>query len=439
MSSELPKVLVVTINAWRDNTGINNLMELFKAWDKDRLAQVYTRAALPNTKICSNIFQISESAVMRSIFFRKTKTGKVIKTDNGFGTDDIKDSEEEEKLYKKKSKIKRTWVMKYAQEIVWKLGKWKTAELNSFVDSFNPDVLYLTIYSSIYMCVIQYYIMKRTKKPAICSFGDDNYTFKTCGLNPMSYLRRIFLRKAIRNIVNRCDKMIVVTPKMKDEYDEIFGVDSIILSKGIDYTNVLYDDKLVNKPLKMVYTGKLYVGRWKSLASIANALGEINKDSTKITLDIYSPENIEPSILKKLNRNGCVFRGGVTMEEVFVIQANADIVVFVESLDRRYKNSARLSFSTKITDYFKSGKCIFAIGSKDTAPIDYLIKNDCAVVATNYHEVEEKIQTLVNSPATVKEYGRKAFEYGKKNHNVIDINNRLRDTIIEVSKIKKTR
>jgi len=434
MSSELPKVLVVTINAWRDNTGINALIELFKVWDKDRLAQIYTRAALPNTKICSNIFQISENAVMRSIIFRKTKTGKIMKADRDFEDDDIKASEKEEKLYDKKSKIKRSWIMKYSREIVWKLGKWQTKELDSFIDNFSPDVLFFTIYSSIYMCVIQYYIIKRTKKPAVCYIWDDNYTFKACGFRPMDYLQRIFLRKAIRNVVSSCDKMFVVAPKMKEEYDRIFGVDSIVLTKGIDYSNIVYDDKPGNKPLRMVYTGKLYLGRWKSLASIANAFGEINKDSTKITLDIYSKENIQPSVLKKLNRNGSTFRGGVTMDEVLAIQATADIVVFVESVDWRYKNFARLSFSTKLTDYFKSGKCIFAIGGKDTAPIDYLIKNDCAAVATSYREIKKQIQTLVNNPETIKEYGRRSFECGRKNHNAADIEKKLRNTISEVYK-----
>ena len=44
------------------------------------------------------------------------------------------------------------------------------------------------------------------------------------------------------------------------------------------------------------------------------------------------------------------------------IQENADVVVFVESLEKEHRLVARLSFSTKLTDYFASGKCIFALG-----------------------------------------------------------------------------
>lgn len=83
MTNPLPKVLVASTNAWRDNTGISTLIELFKVWDPDRLAQVYTRSALPKTAVCRRFFQISESAVVRSLLRRSTVTGNRWKTRPG--------------------------------------------------------------------------------------------------------------------------------------------------------------------------------------------------------------------------------------------------------------------------------------------------------------------------------------------------------------------
>ena len=59
MENKLPKVLVVSTNAWRDNTGINTLIEFFKCWDADKVAQIYTKSALPDTSVCNKFFQIS--------------------------------------------------------------------------------------------------------------------------------------------------------------------------------------------------------------------------------------------------------------------------------------------------------------------------------------------------------------------------------------------
>ena len=73
-----PKVLVVGINPWKDNTGINTLINFFSEWDKNSLAHIYTRAGLPNIVICDKFFRISEPKVLRSVFKRKMKTGEVV-------------------------------------------------------------------------------------------------------------------------------------------------------------------------------------------------------------------------------------------------------------------------------------------------------------------------------------------------------------------------
>ena len=106
----------------------------------------------------------------------------------------------------------------------------------------------------------------------------------------------------------------------------------------------------------MVYTGNLFIGRAASLVEISKALKEINKDGEKITLDIYSPTVMDDKTMKYLNSNGCHFNGSVPKSEVDAIQQLADMVVFVESLEKEHRFDARLSFSTKLTDYFKNAK-----------------------------------------------------------------------------------
>ena len=62
----LPKVLVVSTNAWRDNTGINTLIEFFKCWNTDSIAQIYTKSIFPKTTVCNKFFSISEHPPMES-------------------------------------------------------------------------------------------------------------------------------------------------------------------------------------------------------------------------------------------------------------------------------------------------------------------------------------------------------------------------------------
>lgn len=426
----LPKILVVSINAWRDNTGINTLIDFFKDWDKDKLAQIYTRSILPRTYMCDNFFQISENAVIKSIFVRNTKTGKVVYNQQVETQQNKEAIEIEQKRYS--NKRKRTSFMSLCREFVWNIGKWKTKELNKFIDDFDPEVLFFPIYPTVYMGKIQRYILKRAKKPIVAYLADDNYTYRAVKKSFFSLWHRFLLRKQVKYLIKQSSQVLVIAPKQKEEYDRIFGVNSKVLTKGIDFTQYPLYQKPLNVPIKMVYTGKLIIGRWKSLAAIADALGEINKTETKIELDIYTTDELTKKQERALNKNGCQVKGALTLEQVQGVQARADILVFVESLERKYKNAARLSFSTKITDYLKSGKCIFAIGDKEIAPIDYFQRYDSAVTATSYKEIAGKLQTLVNNPALILEYGEKAYNCGKEHHDKDKMRKVLLETIESV-------
>ena len=63
------------------------------------------------------------------------------------------------------------------RELVWKSGHWKTAALKDFVNEFNPDIIFIPIYPTVYMGWIQKYIIKLARKPTVCYLADDNYSY----------------------------------------------------------------------------------------------------------------------------------------------------------------------------------------------------------------------------------------------------------------------
>lgn len=430
---QLPKVLVVSTNAWRDNTGINTLIEFFKCWDSSKLSQIYTKSTLPKTEVCDRFFRISENAVMKSVLKRSTKTGSVVENEVDISAADKEAAESEKQLYKHSGK-KNSMLLSLCREIVWKFGRWKTKELDSFIKDFDADVLFVPIYPTIYMGRIQKYIIKKTKKPVVSYIADDNYTYKSVGKNPIALMRRAFLRKYVKFIIKNSEKLMVIAPKQKEEYDKIFGTDSIVMTKGVDFSAIPFEPKPLNNPIKMVYTGKLIIGRWKSLAKIAEALGDINKDGIKVELDIYTTDTLTVEQDTALNRNGCTVKGALKLDEVQTVQKQADILVFVESLENKYKHAARLSFSTKITDYLKAGKCIFAVGDKDIAPIDYFNRYDAAITASSYEEIGDKIKMLISDKDLILQYGEKGYNCGKEHHDINLMNKTLIDAITDAER-----
>ncbi len=427
-NKQLPKVLVVSTNAWRDNTGINTLIQFFKCWDNDKIAQIYTKSTLPKTEVCNSFFRISENAVMKSVLKRGVTTGEIVENETVVSDTDKEAADKEKQLYARGGKRFST-LLGFCRELVWKFGKWKTKELDKFIDDTNADVLFIPIYPTIYMGRLQKYVIKRAKKPVVSYIADDNYTYKSAGKNSLSLFSRMLLRRYVKYIIQNSSKLMVIAPKQKEEYDKLFGTDSLVLTKGIDFSQIPFESKELNSPIKMVYTGKLIIGRWKSLAKIAEALGDINKDGAKIELDIYTTDTLTNEQSIALNRNGCSVKGALKLDEVQAVQKQADVLVFVESLENKYKHTARLSFSTKITDYLKAGKCIFAVGDKDIAPIDYFNRYDSAITATSYEEIDKKIKMLVSNPTMVLEYGKKAYDCGMEHHDIKIMNKVLTDTI----------
>lgn len=428
MKTDLPRVLVVSTNAWRDNTGINTLIEFFKCWHADKLAQIYTKAALPKTCVCSRFFRISENTVIKSVLKPWIVAGGRVENEERVLSHEEDAIAEEKRLYAHAGK-KFSTLLSLCRELVWLLGRWKSGELDDFAADFAPDVLFIPIYPTIYMGRLQKYIIEKTGKPVVSYIADDNYSFRSVGKNPAMLLHRLILRRYVRYIITHSAKVMVISPKQKEEYDRIFGIDSVIMTKGIDFENVVYEPRMPGHPIKMVYTGKLIIGRDKALAAIAEAMGRINADETKVELDIYTTDALTEDQQKMLNRNGCQVKGALALDEVHAVQKQADILVFVESLEKKYRHTARLSFSTKITDYLKSGKCIFAVGDQDIAPIDYFRRYESAVTSTSYQEIGEKLQELVHDLSKIEAYGRKAYTCGKTRHDRQRMDQLLRETL----------
>ncbi len=414
MSEKLPKILSVSLSTWDDNANVHTQTEFFKYWQKDRVAQIYTKSTLPNTVVCDKFFQISENSVIKSVINRK-RVGRRVENGVCANTAEQKSIEQEKKLYAKGHK-KKSWLLTLAREVVWKLGRWKTPELRKFIEEENPDVYFIPIYPVVYMGRIQRYILKKYPKPYVCYLADDNYSYANCN-SPLSYLHRFWLRKHVRKLAENCTEMFTMTKTEAEDTDKNFGTHSVILTKGLDYTGKEYKSIIPKKPLKMVYTGNLLIGRDSSLVAISKAMEKINRDGVRLTLDIYSPTELSEKAMALLNSNGCTHHGNVSRAEVKRIQSEADVVVFAESLEKRHRYAAKLSFSTKITDYLISGKCIFAIGDKDIAPIRYLKENDAAVISTEYSQIEANLLRLLDDVGLVDIYGKNAFECGKRNHN----------------------
>ena len=424
MSENQPRILVISVGAWNSKVG-STWPDLLKFYPKEYITNICIRDEIPDSDVASRYFSISENRVLKSIFNRKIKTGREVYAQ--ISTDENQDLAAHNERYQK-MRQKRRFSLLMARELAWKIGKWKTKELNDFIDSSNPDIILYSMSVYVHYSRVIRHAIKRTGARAIGYIWDDTFTYKQS--DELGYkIYRFFQRRALKKIAKLSDNFFAISDMTKKEADEFFGIDSVILTKPlcrepkVDYTDF-------EMPVKAVYTGNLAIGRDKSLVRIVKAAKNINSNGVKIRFDIYTNTLLSDEIKKELNCDYSELHDAVPQKEVFEIQRNSDLMLFVEDIDGPDARVARLSFSTKITDYLSSGKCIFAVGYKETAPMQYFIKNDAAVIADNDKEIEEKLSMLVNNPELLVKYAENACDIGIKNHNEEKILNTF-DSVIK--------
>ena len=424
--SDKPRILVFTVSAWDDSAEISTWSSFLSEYDPERIANICIRDGVPNGKNCNNFFSVSENKIIKSIFDRKVKTGNVVVPRNESVSS--KDLEEHNERYRKMQK-KRRPSMLLARELVWKLGKWKTDELDAFLDSFKPDVILYSLESYVHLNRIVEYSIKRTGANAVGYIWDDNFSYKQ-SFGFFFSVHRFFQRKSLKRLVKLSNDFFAVTDMTKNEADEFFGIDCKVLTKPIAMIPT-GDEYEIKRPLKMLYAGGLACGRDSALCEVVDA---VRRNRLPIEIDVFTQTELPNDKRVWLEENVCRIYPTVPREKMLSVQKDYDVLLFLEDIGTKYSNLARLSFSSKITDYLSAGKCIFAVGKPDIAPMRYFAENGSAIIASSREELDEKLALVAENNDVILDYAKNAAKTGALNHSKEKLQKIFDDTIYALAK-----
>ena len=415
-------ILVTSISSWNQKTGSDTFSSLFKTFDPRDLANIYISGDIPDSQVCSRYFHIDEMSVVKSVFNRRQKTGVEVAP--------ISTSESTNRaINSTKRQLKRRRIYLWMREIAWKFGCWKSKDLKEFLKDFRPEVLVFSIEAYPYFNRLNNYIIKECKpKKVIGYLWDDNFTYKQQPNSPIFKIERFFLRKHVRWLVNNCTDVLAISPKMKEECDAEFGINSIVLTKPI-FNQQPFQNYDVSIPNHILYTGKLIIGRENTIATIAQTIKKLNSDGQKVILDVYTNTILSEELKSKIDiPECCVLHAPVPQSEVAGLQSKADVLLFAESLSDD-NLTARLSFSTKLTDYFAAGKCIWAVGNMDLGPISYIKNENAGFVSSNKDEIDSVLESFISDATCISNMAKSGYECGIRNHNGNQIITTLKNVI----------
>lgn len=429
------RILVITYLPWRDDVSVgNSYSNIFKGMkDKIEFAHIYFRDDSPDNDIVHRYFHISEKGLLKSIWNRKT-VGRSFYLENPR-------TQQKKEFSANYNRIRRLrWeIFLLGRDMIGRMGKWKSEELNKFVLDFEPDVIFGTLGYVPVVNQLMIYLKTKFSIPLVTYPWDDYYSWKRLSFSPFFWIRTLSERRLIKHCAQTSEYLYTITDKMKNEYENYFHKECKVLYKGylFDETDKPKYTCQEGKPIHLVFMGNIGSGRWKVLAKIAQAINKVNANcKRKFFMDVYTLSPIDNKISASLNIQGCSkLNKPVPNEQVLATQRSADILLHVEPTNMSERLFFRLSFSTKLVDYFYCARCIMAFGG-DTASMEYLKKKDAAIVEEDVNKIESTLRQIAENPALIEHYAEKAWKCGYENHDIKKIQESIYNDFITIAKSK---
>lgn len=429
------RILIVSDEIWNDRVFGNNVLQnWFEGMDDAEFAQVCATPGKPLNKMCQKYFQVTDMMMLKSIFGRRAGQTFEMSPEEMLRDPQVRSYISESGFYRFMKGISGTSV-RLAREILWSIGRYDKIALKKFISDFKPDVVFCPRRSTWKSVRLEKTVSRITSAPMIAFTGDDEASLREYNLSPLYWLNRCLFRLKFANHV-KLFKMYFNGSKLQaEEYHTQYGIDTAELYKCGQFTNK-FTQKQIEKPIRLIYAGRLYCNRWKTLAAIGHALKIINRDSTKFILDVYTQENLTTRQSQALCKENYIYlHGAVTPDELKQIYQQGDIALHVESMDLKNRLLTRVSFSTKIVDLMSSTCAIMAICWKEHAGYKYLQENDAAFCLSNYDEILPQLEQIARTPSLINSYALKAYLCGIKNHQKNHIQAQLRETFERVASI----
>ena len=415
------KILVISRTPWNNSNSFGNTFSnLFGGMPDVEVYNICCQNGSTENDVVKGTLQMSESSVIRGL-----KGDDVVISQTG-----ALDARIEHTLGSKAKRHKST-AMLIVRDLIWKIGslKWKKAVKN-FVDVVRPDVIYLPIYASWYMCDIDRYAIICAGVPVVGHITDDIWNYSPTGQKlSLSHFYRWRLRRKEYRLIQETSYIEVFADNMKQEYERLFNVPCHVIGKGLLPSEVRKPQiRQEKEKVHFVYTGGIGGERYDVLMALAKAFS--CQSDKKCCLDIYSATPLTDTMKAEMDSvDSIVFHGAVNGSEVRKIQLDADFLVHVEGFSKETISSTRMSFSTKIPDYLSTGNVMLAIGPSGINSIDVLRDKGIAVVCDNISELPTIVSRLVNDGYNLLDIQQRAYEYLIIERNIVNIQSGMLDRL----------
>ena len=409
-----PKILIVMTTPYSTSDSSRTLDAYFHYWEKDRVAQIFSRNWIPNKGHCGEMYQITDASLLKKWIHKPVEVGKI------YTYEEMREQNGNEKIQDNSTaglyKIGgiHSPMIELFRGALWKKKYWCTEKLVKWLDNYKPECIVYNFSNHLFTQQIALYAAKRFNIPIIAVIGDDYYFNDKFSISPAYWLFRYKFKKLTERVLSNGASAVYCSDKIRDKYNEYFGISGETIYVTSSITRREFREINKDAP-KFVYFGSIRLGRNNALCDIATALGEIN---ASYKLEVYSNESDE-RIYRCLMTHTNIFYGGtLPYHEVERRMLEADVFVIAEGFRNEDINFTRYSLSTKAADGLACGTSILTYGPSESGVVEYMQETEASMVCSNKKELKNAILELINNVGLQKKYYDKAILASEKNHTL---------------------
>jgi glycosyltransferase involved in cell wall biosynthesis len=376
--STFPRILFITPCAFNKISGGGiTFSNLFKSWPQECIATVHNDVNPTDDLTCNKYFFLGKNEIFFLGPFKNKSllpVRSVVANNIDYGNISILNKT-----------IRLTKHLLFGN--IFPNAGQLTAALESFIEEFQPDIIYTILGSSGIMDIVEQ-VSDRYKLPVVVHIMDD-WISSNYSKGVLSFFERSRVKKRFKRILENAAETIVISDAMKREYEQRYRRPFSVFQNTIDVDKWTHNPKVPaaneKKIFSMVYTGSIFpYAQLDALILACHAVLDLVNSGVQLEFSIYAPEHMSVSLSNMFESQSTIkfFPPLIDDSEYFRTLADADILLLPSNFDKTSLKFIGLSMPTKVPSYLVSGTPILVVGRQDAAQVQYAEEKKWGLVVT---------------------------------------------------------
>lgn len=219
------------------------------------------------------------------------------------------------------------------------------------------------------------------------------------------WVMRVFGR-----MIHKADCCISISHAMKERYTKLYHTSkNIVVNIGLSPERVQCVDKHQEDFFTIVLSGQTYSR--DEITALVSAMDNMNWEyaGKRLRFHVYGL----PSDLPCLQNKNVEYKGFIKQTDLLLTLASADLLYCPYWFSSAFRESASLSFPSKLTTYFKTAVPVLIHAPEYAAPRRFIEENKAGYVCSSLDPIQiaDTLRNIINDPerSEVGERGYNAF------------------------------